>query len=205
MLAKTDAIMRVVGTRVHAKSSVTGNHMFDDAGNAVFTNLATFEDGASWILGGQQAYSDAIAGGNISGEAAALESFFAKAGTATPQYADQGGMGAVVKTPTATENANRGYPGTEAATYAAMEADPRDAKEQMANMQPIFEKGAASVQAGHAFADVLEGMKNSGLHPEIMQAFIQKSIETGIWDGQEDHDKVNQILMLGAGANPNSE
>jgi len=200
MLAKTNAIMQVVGTRVHAKSAVTGEDMYDDNGNAVFTNLANFEDGASWVLGGQQAYSDAIASGSISGEAEALESFFSRQGTVTPEFSS-----GTVETPSATRNANKGYPSTEAATFNAMEADPRDAKEQMANMQAIFEKGAAMINQDAKFADVLEGMRNSGLHPEVMQAFIQKSMETGLWDGQEDHAKVNEILMLGAGANPNSQ
>jgi hypothetical protein len=188
MNIKLNTVANLVGTRVHARDAVTGEHLYDPRTmEPIYTSLANGEMAANYVFGGPQEAADAFGPSSVNSEASALETFLRnQSGQVTnPQVAQM----------RAVENIRGGYPTTQAASVNEMEADPRDAKKQAANAAAIWTKASGYLDQGADFGTLLQKLGDDGIHPEIMQMVVTQAVNAGYWDGETDKDRINGILM----------
>jgi hypothetical protein len=194
-MAKLGALTNVMGTRVHARDESTGNFLYDTNGQPVYTTLTTAEDGAKFIFGSTQDALDAFNNNDLGAEVRAAEQFAQGAGMVTASPFHQQRM------PSAAEQVNAGFSSTADGAFQDMPEDPRDARTQAANSAAIWNKAVGYLDGGHSMKDVIQGLKDQGAASETIQMIMQRGMEFGYWDGEEDKDAINQILTIGV---PNS-
>jgi hypothetical protein len=190
-MAKLGALTNVMGTRVHARDENTGAQLYDQQGAPVYTTLSTPEAAATYIWGSKQDALDSFRNNDLGAETRAAQQFAEGAGMVTPSPFHPQAMD-----PTAV--ATRGFPSTEDGAFSDMPEDPRDAKEQARNSAAIWNKAASYLDQGHDMKTVVQGLKDQGASSEIIQMTMQRAMEFGYWDGQEERDQIMQIITVGA-------
>lgn len=194
-MAKIGTLAQVLNTRVHARDENTGAFMYTLDGDPVFTTLSTPEAGASWIFGSKQDALDALRSNALSAETESVKRFVTQAGMVDPSPMTQLGSSAF-------EKGTQGFPGTRDNSFNDVDENPQDAREQLRRSADIWNKAAGYLDAGNSMRDVVSSLKNQGASSEIIQMTMQRAMEFGYWDGEEDKDAINQIITIGAAQNP---
>ena len=69
------------------------------------------------------------------------------------------------------------------------------AKKQMAMASDIWNDAAGFMDGGDSFLQVVQALDRDGIHPEVMQMVITQAVNNEYWDGQENRDEINAIIM----------
>jgi len=194
-MAKLGALTQVMGTRVHARDENTGSQLYDIQGQPVYTTLSTAESAATYIWGSKQDALDSFRNNDLGAETRAAQQFAEGAGMVTPSPFHPQAMDP-------TDLATRGFPSTEDGAFSDMPEDPRDGREQARNSAGIWNTVAGDLDKGHSMREVVQALKDSGAASEMIQMTMQRAMEFGYWDGQEERDEIMQIITMGAEVPP---
>lgn len=186
---KLNAMVGVMGTRIHARDESTGNFLYQKDGSPVYTTLTTPESAGTYIWGSKQNALDAFAnGGDIGAEVNAAQQFLENSGKVTSSPFHQQKY---------DETRLSGFSSTEDAAFKDMPEDPRDAAFQARNTAELWNDVAKDLDSGFSMKQVIQAMRDDGIASESIQMTMQRAMEFGYWDGQEDKDEINQLLTLG--------
>ena len=191
---KLDMVTRLIGTRVMATDSITGEPIINpQTGEPLYTTLMNGEQGATYLMGGAQEAADAFSihsNKAVGAEESAIAGVLEQGGQMNNPFTGPGRR-------RAADNISRGFPTTEDASVNQMENDPRDAPEQAARIGEMWSDAAAYMDGpeGGTFLDVVKALKRDGIHPEVIQGIVTQAINQEYWDGNADADEINALLM----------
>jgi hypothetical protein len=192
--AKIDSVARLLGVRVQATDKWTGEKLYNEVtGEPIMTTLSTSGEALSFMYGSEDAGLDALANNDVEG----LKRFVESSTAVQPTQMMTGGRSPIPPSARQGQSADTGFATTGDAIAEPLEMDPRTLESQRRNQGKILNAAIEAMERGNSLYDELLGMTKAGIAPEIQQAVLQRALEAGYWDGQEQRNEIHYLLETG--------